>query len=97
MLIQREWMWVKMLTYSDSLDEYGQQRQSEPTISNIKVIWKLNDQMNVNNPDYVDVDVILLTKDNSVSDSNQIMRGNDKYNIKKIIPGKYNQIFLKRV
>lgn len=90
-------MLVKKLTYSDELDEYGQQRQSEPTISDVKVIWKLNDQMNVNNPDYVDVDVILLTKDNSVSDSNQIMRGSDKYNIKKIIPGKYNQIFLKRV
>lgn len=50
--------------------------------------------MNVNNPKYVDVDVIALTKDNTVTDSNQVMKDGIPYNIKWIIPGKYNQLFL---
>ena len=91
--INRDWIIVKKLTYTNELDEYGQKRQSEPTQSDLKVVWKLNNQFNVSDPNYVDVDVIALTKD-EINDSNQVLKDNIKYNIKWIIPGKYNQLFL---
>lgn len=97
MLIQREWITVQKLSYPNTLDSYGQLRQATPTETDIEVVWKLNDQTNIQNPKYVDVEVICLTKDKTITDSNQIKNGNKIYNIMYLIPGKYTQIFLKRV
>ena len=94
-VINRDWIVVKKLTYTNELDEYGQKRQNAPTESDLKVVWKLNNQMNVDNPKYVDIDVIALTKD-EVTDSNQVKKDNDKYDVKWVIPGKYDQLFLKK-
>ena len=97
MLIQRDWIKVNKLTYSNELDDYGQKRQVPPTSTEIEVIWKLYNQINVNNPNYVDVDVICLTKDTTINDTNQIVKDSVTYNILMIIPGKNYQVFLKKV
>ena len=96
MVIQRDWIKVNKLTYSNTLDAYGQKRQEIPTSTEIEVIWKLYNQINVDNPNYVDVDVIILTKDTTINDTNQIVKDDVTYNILKIIPGKYYQVFLKK-
>lgn len=61
------------------------------------MIWKIYNQINISNPNYVDVDIICLTKDNTINDTNQIVKDNVTYNILMIIPGKYYQVFLKKV
>jgi len=94
--INRDWIYVTKLTYTNTLDEYGQKRQEVPVQSDLKVIWKLYNQVNVNNPTFVDIDVICLTKDDSVTNKNQIVKDNEIYNVMQIIPGKYNQLFLKK-
>lgn len=96
MNINREWETVQKLTYSGK-DEYGQLRipNSETSSEDIAVVWKIFNKANVVNPNYVDVDVICLTVAD-VSTKNVISRNGELYNVKFVIPGKYNQVYLQK-
>ena len=61
----------------------------------ISVVWIIYSQKNVTNPNFVDVDIEMLTIAN-VDNSNVIEKDGQLYNVKFIIPGKYNQVFLQK-
>ena len=96
-MINREWQKVKVVTFSDELDKYGQKRQGESTEREIEMVVKIYTQSNVEDPKYVDVDMIGITKDKDITDANQIEIGDDRYNVKFIIPsGRYCQVFMSK-
>ena len=98
MNINREWEVVQKLTYSDEKDEYGQLRipnSESPVSEDIAVVWKIFNKANVTNPNFVDVDIICLTIAD-ISTKNVISKDEELYNVKYVIPGKYNQVFLQK-
>lgn len=59
---------------------------------------KIFSQVNVSDVRYVDVDVIGLTYDKSITDANQIKFDDRVYDVKYVIPSsRLNQILMKRV
>ena len=93
-VINRQWENIYKLSYDNTTDEYGQLRQFEAEPEMVSVVWKQFDQKNVSNPNYVDIDVIVLTvADIKVGD--QLIHDGKIYDVKYIIPGKYTQVFLK--
>lgn len=89
---------VEVLTYTNERDSYGQKRQSEPTPREVEMDIKIFSQVNVSDVRYVDVDVIGLTYDNSITDANQIKFDGRVYDVKYVIPSsRLNQILMKRV
>lgn len=103
-MINREWQEVKVLTYSNEVDEYGQQRQGEPTEENVDMVCKIFSQVNVTDPRYIDIDVIGLTKNHTISDKNEIVISENPFDIpegtyivKYVIPtSRLYQILLKK-
>lgn len=94
----RDKQMVEVLTYSNERDSYGQKRQGEPTSRFVEMDVKIFSQINVSDVRYVDVDLIGLTYDNSLTDANQIKLDDKIYDIKYIIPSsRLNQILMKRV
>ena len=97
-MIQREWQDVQVLSYEDIVDEYGQKRQGTPTIRIVEMVCKIYSQTNVTDPRYVDVDLIGLTKDKDITDENVIVIGDEKYNVKYVIPSsRLYQILMTRI
>ena len=94
--INRQWEIVQLLSFKGT-DAYGQLKQenSSTDAEPISVVWKIFNQTNVTNPNYVDVEVIALTIAD-VTTENQILKDDVKYNVKFVIPGRYNQVFLSR-
>ncbi len=85
-MINREWQTVHVLTYSDEVDDYGQKRQGEFTSRDVEMVCKIYSQTNVTDPRYIDVDVIGLTYDKNITDKNVIIIGDDRFNVKYVIP-----------
>lgn len=97
-MIQREKQIVKVVSFSDTVDEYGQKRQGISTTRNVDMVCKVYNQKNVTNPKYVDVEMIGLTMDKNITDSNQIIINGDTFNILYIIPStRQYQILMKKV
>lgn len=89
---------VEVLTYTNERDSYGQKRQSVPTSREVEMDIKIFSQVNVSDVRYVDVDVIGLTYDKSITDANQIKFDDRVYDVKYVIPSsRLNQILMKRV
>lgn len=89
---------VEVLTYTNERDSYGQKRQSVPTPREVEMDIKIFSQVNVSDVRYVDVDVIGLTYDKSITDANQIKFDDRVYDVKYVIPSsRLNQILMKRV
>ena len=89
---------VEVLTYTNERDSYGQKRQSKPTPREVEMDIKIFSQVNVSDVRYVDVDVIGLTYDKSITDANQIKFDDRVYDVKYVIPSsRLNQILMKRV
>ena len=62
------------------------------------MVCKIYSQTNVTDPRYVDVDLIGLTKDKDITDENVIVVGDEKFNVKYIIPSsRLYQILMKRI
>lgn len=94
-VINRQWKVVTKLTYDNSTDDYGQLRQGEPIEEDISVVWTQYSQKNVSNPNYEDIEIEALTIAN-LNAGDQIIKDGIIYDVKFTIPGRYNQIFLKR-
>jgi len=96
-MINREMQTVQVLTYTNTKDAYGQKRQDTPSTRNVDMVVKLYSQNNVQDPRYVDVDKIGITKDRTINTTNQIQVGTEVYNVLFTIPsGKYLQVLMKR-
>lgn len=88
---------VQVLTYTNELDDYGISRTDTPTTRDIEMYVKVYSQTNVENPKYVDIELIGLTEDNDLSTDNQLVVGGHTYNIKFITPSRrLNQVFMVR-
>lgn len=77
---------MNVISYSEETDAYGQKRQGAQTIRRVEMYCRIFSQVNIDNPKYVDIDVIGLTDDKNITDANQIVIDDDVYNVKYVIP-----------
>lgn len=97
-MINREWIKASVITFTSGTDPYGQKRKQGESSREIEMVVKIYSQSNVDTVQYVDVDMIGLTKDTEITDANQIQIGEQRYNIKYVIPsGRLHQILMKKV
>ena len=87
---------VTLLTYADTVDEYGQPRKGTSSSTTIEMFVKEYSQQNVDNPKYVDVELLGLTKA-EVGLKNMIEIDSVKYDVLHVTPSKrYNEVFLRK-
>lgn len=97
-MINREWRTVSVVSFTSGTDSYGQKRKGGSINRNVEMVVKLYSQANINDVRYVEVTNIGLTKDNSITDKNQILIDNETYQVLYVIPsGKLTQILMKKV
>lgn len=97
MTINREMQLYTVRDYTDSIDEYGA-TGNDYTERQIEMLIKINNQSNVEDPRYIDCELIAITKDRNINDTNSIIYQGKLYNIKYIIPSrKYYTLFLTNV
>lgn len=97
-MINREWQTVKVITFATGLDEHGQIRQLGSSNVDEEMIVKPYNQSNSNNPIFLEVTLVALTKNHLINTENQIEIDNRRYNILYVIPSKkYSILMLKRV
>lgn len=98
-MINREMIPAVLLTYDDSLDEYGQPRMTVPSKSDIEITEpKIYKHSPVEDIRFNEIEYIALTFDKSITDVNEISIGDDTYRICFTNPqGRLNQLFLKRI
>jgi len=94
-MIQREWQKVSVLTFSNTKDEYGQPRQTIESTRLVDMFCKIYSQSDINNPNFIDITMLGLTKDKSITTENEIIINGKTYTVKFVIQsGKYNQILM---
>ena len=93
-MVNRELHKVKYRVFDDTKDDYGQLKQSfEDT--EIEIMIKIQSQVNVEDPRFVDVDSIGISRELLVA-GNKIIDGDKVYLIKYVIPSsRYKQALLK--
>lgn len=93
-MVNRELHKVKYRVFDDTKDDYGQLKQSfEDT--EIEMMIKIQSQVNVEDPRFVDVDSIGISRELLVA-GNKIIDGDKVYLIKYVIPSsRYKQALLK--
>lgn len=97
-MINREWQKVKVITFVDSVDAYGQKRQSGSAERDSEMVLKIYSQNNTADPRYVEVTNIGITKDTTIQPGEQVKVNNVVYNVLYIIPSsRLYQVLLKRV
>lgn len=96
-MINRELQNVEVITYDNTIDDYGQLRQNEYTTRTIPMVCKIYSQVNTNDMRYVDVEMIGITKDKEISNENEIKLGNTYYQVLYVIPSsRYYQVLMRR-
>lgn len=95
-MLNNEMQKVKILTYSNDLDDYGQKRQGAPTESYCNMVVHTVSQANVDNPKYVDIDLVGITE-TALTDDQKVVIGTKTYDIKYVIPPlrRYYQVLLR--
>lgn len=97
MTINREWKKVEVITYDNSLDEYGQKRQGNHSSRMVEMVCKIYSQNNTADIRYTQVDLVGLTEDKEIDDSNQIVVDGEKYEVLYVIPThKLYQILMRK-
>lgn len=93
-MINREMHDVTYRAFDNTKDEYGQLKQTYED-STIQMMIKIQNQINVEDPRFVDVDSIGISKDLLVA-GNKIIDGEKVYLIKYVIPSsRFQQALLK--
>lgn len=96
-MINRELQNVDVITYDNTLDDYGQLRQSEYTTRTIPMVCKIYSQTNTNDMRYVDVEMIGITKDKDITNENEIKIGDTNYQVLYVIPSsRYYQVLMRK-
>ena len=97
-MINREMRPVTILTYPTGDDSYGQARRGTPTERVVDMVVKIYSQNNTTDVRYVDIDVIGLTYDKTITDKNEVVIDGIRYTVKYPIPsGRLTQILMKKV
>ena len=94
MTITRELKSATIKTYGTTVDRYGQLVQSDVTRT-ADIAFKIYAQQNVQDPRYVDVEAVGLTKDTSIVPGEVISFAQGDYRVKYAIPsGRWTQLML---
>ncbi len=94
MTITRELQSATIKTYGTTVDRYGQLIQSEETRT-AEISFKVNGQMNVADPRYIDVEAVGLTKDTSIVPGEVITFAQGDFRVKYVIPtSRWQQLML---
>lgn len=97
-MINRDLQTVSVITFTTGVDSYGQTRTSQASTRNVEMAIYPYSHSNVNNPKFLEYELIALTKDNDIDYSNSLQFNNKKYDIKYIIKSaRHNQLFLTEV
>lgn len=96
-MINREMRPAAVLTYGDSVDEYGQINAGVPTERMIEITLRLYQHTKVEDIRFNEVTHSALTVDKTITDANKIRVDNAIYSIEFVNPeGRLTQVFLKR-
>lgn len=95
-MIQREWKPATLLTYDGSVDEYGQLRQGTPAETQIRVVLKPYIHTETDDIRFQDVQFLALTDVRGITDQNALEMDGVLYQITYVLPGRYDQLFLRR-
>ena len=94
MTITRELQSATIKAYGTSVDAYGQLIQSEETRT-ADIAFKIYGQQNVQDPRYVDVEAVGLTKDKSIVPGEVITFAQGDYRVKFVVPtSRWQQLML---
>lgn len=97
-MINREWQDVSVVSFTTAVDAYGQPRKTTASTRTVKMVLHIYSQQNVQDIRFNEVTEIGLTTDNDITDANQIICGNVKYNVLYVIPSsRLNQILMRKV
>lgn len=89
-------MTVKVVSYKDDLNEYGEKKQVIDKITETEMRVYVYSQTNKSDPRYVECDYIGLIRDNFITVNDDIEFNNLSCNVKYIIPSpRYTQIFMR--
>ena len=98
MTIQRELQSANVLVYGLSTDDYGQLEAGIPTQRTIQMAVKVYSQQNVQDPRYVDVEMVGLTQDKSIAPGEVVSLAQGDYRVKYVIPtGRWQEILLSKL
>lgn len=93
MTIQRELQSATVKGYTMNVDAYGQLEAGLQR--SIELSVKLYSQQNVDDPRYVDVELVGLTKDTSIVPGEVISLAQGDYRVKYVIPtGRWTELML---
>lgn len=96
-MINNEWQKAIYTEFIEVPDSYGQQHKSIGQERNIEVVVKNYNRTNVNDPRFIEVTDIALTKEKELKPGNNIIINNNKYYILFIIySNRLNQLLLKQ-
>ena len=83
--------------YDLAVDEYGQLTYSQTTRS-AQMMTKIYSQQNVQDPRYVDVEMVGLTKDTSIVPGEVVSLASGEYRVKYVVPtGRWQEILLTKL
>ena len=95
-MLNREYKTENVLSYTNATDSYGQRHKGATQTTQIEMVAKLYTQSNVQDPRYIDVDMIGITKYSGITTENEIVIDGKKYQVLYVIPsGKLNQVLMK--
>lgn len=97
-MINRDLKSVTLLTYNQTLDEYGQLRQDTPTETTIEMAVYDYKHTAYDNMLFEKVELIGITKHSAVTEQNVIRIDTVDYNIASVIKSKrFTEVFLYKV
>ena len=97
-MINNEMVSVVVKEFVTGTDSYGQTRQGTAAERNVDMMLKLYNHSNTSDVRYVDVEMIGLTSDKSITDKNVIVAAAHTYNVLFVNnAGRLAQVFLKEV
>lgn len=97
-MINREMKSVLVVSFATGTDAYGQPRKGQKTNREVQMMTKVYSQTNVDDIRFNDVTMIGLTKDNLITDENEVVIDGVPHAVLYVIPSnRYNQILMKKV
>lgn len=89
---------VSVVSFATGTDNYGQKRNVGQTARTVEMFVKNYLHNATSDVRYVDITLIGLTKDSSITDENQIVIDGTTYDVAYAIPsGRLHQVLMKRV
>lgn len=97
-MINNEMVSVVVKEFVTGTDSYGQTRQGTAAERNVDMMLKLYNHYNTSDVRYVDVEMIGLTSDKTITDKNVIIAAAQTYSVLFVNnAGRLAQVFLKEV